>query len=156
MFRETMLFQKLIGEQKRLAKEGKSSYQILMRETSDVMQDLAMTYGERHCLAYCISTLAGLKNEANKELLTKVFRLYGAEIINRDLAHYILAGVVSKEAQQNLAITRTALTKEIALRANDLLDCMSVPKHALYAPIAADYVKYNAHPNFGEVIGAKM
>lgn len=127
-----------------------------MRETSDVMQDLAMTYGERHCLAYCISTLAGLKNAANKEILTKVFRLYGAEIINRDLAHYILAGVVSKEAQQNLAITRTALTKEIALHANDLLDCMSIPKHSLYAPIAANYVKYNAHPNFGEVIGAKM
>jgi hypothetical protein len=36
------------------------------------------------------------------------------------------------------------------------MDCMSIPKHALYAPIAQDYVKYNAHPNHGEIIGAKM
>jgi len=39
---------------------------------------------------------------------------------------------------------------------NDLLDCMSIPKESLYAPIAGDYVKYNATPNFGEIIGAKL
>jgi len=33
---------------------------------------------------------------------------------------------------------------------------MSIPKHALYAPIAGDYVKYNASENLGEVLGAKM
>jgi hypothetical protein len=36
------------------------------------------------------------------------------------------------------------------------MDCMSIPKHALYAPIAGDYIKYNATPNFGEIIGAKL
>lgn len=155
-FRETMLFQKLVGEQKRLKGEGKSAYQILMRETSDVMQDLAMAYGERHCLQYCIQTLGKVSNQTNKEVLAKVFRLFGAEIINRDLASYILAGVVSKEAQKNLTETRMTLIKEIALCANDILDCMSIPKHALYAPIAGNYIRYNAYPNFGEVIGAKL
>jgi len=46
--------------------------------------------------------------------------------------------------------------KEIAPISNDLLDCMSIPKQSLYAPIAGDYVKYNATPNFGEIIGAKL
>lgn len=155
-FRETMLFQKLVGEQKRLAGEGKSPYQILMRETSDLMQNLAMAYGERWTLQYCMSTLGKLSNQTNKEVLTKVFRLFAAEIINRDLAFYILAGVVSKEAQKNLFDTRMALIKELALCANDLLDCMSIPKDSLYAPIAGNYIKYNAHPNFGEIIGAKL
>lgn len=127
-----------------------------MRETSDVMQELAQVYGERQCLQYCISTLAGLKNQANKDVMTKVFRLFGAEIINRDLAFYLLIGVVSKEAQKNLFETRMTLIKELAERANDLLDCMSIPKDSLYAPIAGNYIKYNAYPNYGEIIGAKL
>lgn len=48
------------------------------------------------------------------------------------------------------------LIKKIAEVTTDLLDCLNIPKHALYAPIASDYVKYNANPNHGEVIGAKM
>lgn len=85
-----------------------------------------------------------------------MFRLFAAEIINRDLAFYILAGVIGPKAQKGLTDTRLSLTKEIALFANDLLDCMSVPKDSLYAPIAGNYVKYNAHPNYGEIIGAKL
>ena len=59
-----------------------------MRETSDVMQDLAQIYGERHTLEYCIKRLESLRNKENKELMTKVFRLFGAEIINRDLSFF--------------------------------------------------------------------
>lgn len=46
-FREVSLFNKLVTTTKTLLKEGKSPYEVLMRETSDVMQDLAATYGER-------------------------------------------------------------------------------------------------------------
>jgi hypothetical protein len=77
-----------------------------------------------------------LKNADNKSLLTKVFRLFAADIINRDLSFFQIQGIISKSAVTNLTITRHALIKEIALRANDLLDCMNIPKHALYAPIA--------------------
>ena len=64
--------------------------------------------------------------------------------------------MISVIAVNNLTKSRHSLIKEIAPRANDLMDCMNIPKHALYAPITQDYVKYNAHPNTGEVIGAKM
>ena len=64
--------------------------------------------------------------------------------------------MISVNAVANLTKTRHSLIKDIALRANDLMDCMNIPKHALYAPIAQDYVKYNAHPNNGEIVGAKM
>jgi hypothetical protein len=87
-FREISLFSKLHQDQADLKKNGVSGYDILMRETSDVMQDLAHIYGERHALEYCIKRLNGLKNQENKELLTKVFRLFGAEIINRDLSFF--------------------------------------------------------------------
>lgn len=53
-FREIMLFTKLQEDSASLIKSGVSKYDILMRETSDVMQDLAHTYGERHTLCYCM------------------------------------------------------------------------------------------------------
>jgi hypothetical protein len=51
---------KLVASQATLAKQGKSGYQILMRETSDNMQDLALAYGERHVMEACIRNLAKL------------------------------------------------------------------------------------------------
>lgn len=89
-------------------------------------------------------------------MLTKVLVLYATDIIERDLPHYLLAGVLSQKAAKKVTKTKLALVKELAKSTRDLLDCLNVPKHALYAPIAADYVKYNAQPNFGEVVGAKM
>jgi len=68
----------------------------------------------------------------------------------------MIQGVISSEAATKLTPSRHQLIKEVAASATDLLDCMSIPKHALYAPIAADYVKFNASENLGEVLGAKM
>lgn len=127
-----------------------------MRETSDTMQDLALAYGERNAMAHCINELNRLKNQANKDIMEKVFLLFGLEIIQRDLSFYLMNGVVSKEAGKKLTPTRHAIIKVVADKSGDLLDCLCIPKHALYAPIAGDYVKYNASPNYGEIIGAKL
>jgi len=35
-----------------------------------------------------------------------VFRLYGTDIIERDLAHYIIAGVINKDAQKGIFETK--------------------------------------------------
>jgi hypothetical protein len=115
-----------------------------------------MAYGERSCLEYCISTLGEIKNKTNNEIMTNVFKLFAADIIDRDLSFYILSGVVNPQASKDLAKQRHSLIKYLAERADDLLDCLNIPKHALYAPIANDYILYNAKPNLGEVIGAKM
>lgn len=100
--------------------------------------------------------LNGLQNAKNKEILGVVFQLYGLEIINRDLHHYILYGVINPAAAQKVEKTKIALIKTLAPSVNDLMDCLSIPKESLYAPIAGDYVKYNASPNFGEIVGAKL
>lgn len=82
--------------------------------------------------------------------------MFALDILERDLTHYVLAGVLSKEAAASISPTKIRLVKAIAGMTDELLDCMSIPKHALYAPIAGDYVKYNASPNYGEIIGAKL
>ena len=68
----------------------------------------------------------------------------------------MLQGVLSTEAAKKLIKKRLSLIKEVANESDFLLDCLNIPKHALYAPIALDYEKYNSEPNFGEIIGAKL
>jgi acyl-CoA oxidase len=46
-FRQTSLYLKLTRRMAELGKIGKTQYQIMMREVSDTIQDLAMAYGER-------------------------------------------------------------------------------------------------------------
>jgi acyl-CoA oxidase len=153
-FREVTLYTQLIEKQKELAHLG--GYQVLMRETSEVMQNLAMAYGERHTLEHCINTLSKLSCPKNKEVMTRVFTLFGCELVFRDTGFYMIQGIISAQAAIHLDKERIMLIKSVALDVDDLLDCMNIAKHALYAPIAQDYVKYNSVPNFGEVIGAKM
>ena len=155
-FKETMLFTKLVDDTKKLLKDGKTPYQILMRETSDTMQDLAWTYGERHAMEQAILSLTKMKNAENKEIMTKVYKVFGIECIRRDLGWYLTQGVVSQEAVHAMAPVRNQLIKDMAVRVMDLLDCLSVDKETLghTVPIASDYVNYNSAPNHGEIIGA--
>lgn len=70
-----------------------------MRETSDIMQNLASSYGERQTMDYCISVLRNqIKCPHNKKIMALVFRLFGTECIFRDLSFYMIQGVVSREA----------------------------------------------------------
>ena len=68
----------------------------------------------------------------------------------------MINGVISIEATESLTTNIHTLIKEVALRASDLTDCMNIPTHALYAPIAGDYIKFNASPNFGEAYVARL
>ena len=88
--------------------------------------------------------------------MEQVFRLYAVDVVLRELPFFLIQGVVSKEAAKGLKQTWTHLVKEVALKTSDLLECLNVPTHALYAPIGADYIKYNESENQGEVVGAKM
>ena len=69
-----------------------------MRETSDVMQDLARAYGEREALEYSIQRVQNLKNAENRKLMTQVLQLYALEIVERDLHHHLLAKIVGHDA----------------------------------------------------------
>ena len=153
-YREITLYAKLMEDNKNLKSLG--AYHVLMRETSDVMQELAQAYGERHTLEYCISRLGGLKQGNNQKVLETVFRLFGCDCVHRDAAFYMMHGVLTAGASKALMNTRLQLIKDVAAQSDFLLDCLNIPKHALYAPIAQDYEKYNASPNYGEIIGAKM
>lgn len=59
--REAVLFHKLTDKMSSLKASGKSNYDILMKYTSDEMQDLATAYGERIAMQQCLLAVDGLK-----------------------------------------------------------------------------------------------
>jgi hypothetical protein len=88
-----------------LAKIGKTPYQVMMREVSDTIQDLAMAYGERLAIEQCLSFLTRVQKAANKELMTTVFRIFAVDVVIRDLGFYLLNGAINQKAAKLLVET---------------------------------------------------
>lgn len=67
---------------------GKSNYDILMRETSDEVQELATSHGERLAIVACEASLNKLKESRNA--VRNYFVLFGLEVVLRELALFVL------------------------------------------------------------------
>ena len=99
-----MLYEKLTSDIKsKTPKVG--AYNVLMRETSDVMQALALVYGERQTVEYCLSQLP-LMSQGNRDVMLKVFTLFAADCVHRDLSDYMIKGVISHAAANDLTNQR--------------------------------------------------
>ena len=119
-----------------LKKSGMTDYEVNMMGTSDLIQDLAQSYGERRAIDACIDFLAGTQGTQEKKLMETVFRVFGADVVKRDLAFYVKSGAVKPQAGANLLIAQNSLIKDMAVKIEDLLKLLNVPGDVLYAPLA--------------------
>jgi hypothetical protein len=117
-FRQTSLFMKLTSRMSELGKMGRTQYQILMREVSDTIQDLAMAYGERLMIEACINFLANVKSDANKKIMESVFRIFAIDAVKRELGFYLINGAVSQVAAKSLVETQKVLIRETSKNIN--------------------------------------
>lgn len=78
------------------------------------------------------------------------------EIINRELGKFILNKWITVELASEVESVYTQLIKKAAKNAEKVFMSFSIPVHAIKAPIANDYVKYNSYANEGELINAKL
>jgi hypothetical protein len=103
-----------------------------------------------------MAMLSKLKNAENKKIMAIVFRVFGSDVIKRDLGFYLKNKAVSTVAARALIETQNELIKVIAQNVDPLIDSLNVPHEQLYVPIALDYERYYSEPNFGEVVGARL
>ena len=116
-----------------------------------------MAYGERLMIEACINFLAQVKNDANKILMERVFRIFAIDTVKKELGFYLINGAVSQVAAKSLVETQKVLIRETSKNINQLLEVLNVPEDCLYAPCAADYVDYYSRPNYGEAyVPAKL
>lgn len=150
-FRERELYGMLMSKMGALAKQGKDQFQIMMHEVSDTIQDLAMAYGERNTIEQCILFVSQLQNAENKRVMTIAFQVFAIDIIKSELGFFMVRKAISKLAATNMIEHQQILIKEMSKNIDGILGSFNVPFESLHVPIAEDYEKYFATPNFGEV-----
>lgn len=72
-----------------------------------------------------------------------MFRVYAIDVVIRDLGFYIQEGVINTIAAKKSFEIKNTLIKQLAVMIPVIIESMNVPTHALYTPIAGDYIKYN-------------
>ena len=122
-----------------LKKAGKSQFQILMQETSDQIQALAMAYGERITIEACQAFLKKLSNAENKRVMTIAFQVYAIDVVKNDLGFFMVHKTVSKDAAKHMIAHQNELIKELSKHINPIMESFNVPFDSLHVPIAQDY-----------------
>lgn len=156
-YRELTLFRQLTTFLHKRTKEDKANpFEVLMYESSDLVQNLAQAYGERQALQFCIESLASMKCGGVKATFALIFKIFAVDIILRDLGFYIADGILCQVAAEGATKAMPEMIKELAKKTGPIIENMNVPVHALHTPIISDYVKYNEGHHLGEVVQAKL
>ena len=77
-------------------------------------------------------------------------------MIIRDSTFYLLEQWITPEVIKQLKVEYNDLIKVASKDIDHIVESMNIPVHAIYSPIAKNYVLYNEKPYQGEVINAKM
>jgi acyl-CoA oxidase len=157
VFRQMMLCKELGINMATKMGSGKSLFDVWMKEESDLIQAIAWSYGETYILQECIQLIQKNKGLDNQSNLDTIFRLFGLNIIQRDLTWYIFNGVISTEAAKNVAVEVNNVIKDVHAISDDVIESLGIPEHVkTLSPVANDYIKYNDGENRGELVIAKL
>lgn len=146
--REDVLFMQL---GKRMMKAGKDGmFDIWMYESSDLVQGAARSFGER-LISEKFAAATTDADASLQSILTQLHKLYVLDIIEANLAWYILQGIIPAEVANEVTNAASKLCQEIAPHSLSLTEAFAISENMLSAPIALDWIKYNEYDNQGEV-----
>ena len=146
--REDGLFMELGLKMKKAGKEG--MFDAWMYDCSDLVQASARSFGERLISEQFTAALAKA-DPSLQDVLQQLHQLYMISIVERDLAWYLLNGVIPADVAMQVESTAAQLCKDVAPHALSLTEAFDITDNMLSAPIALDWIKYNEYDNQGEV-----
>ena len=148
----TML--ELAMKMKNAGKEG--LYNTWMLQESDLVQDVALSYGHR-LMSECFFNVLDKKADASlRPTLTMLWHLYLTNEVKKDTTWYLLNGQMENHSVRDLHQVHADLCRQVGDQSLSLVDSFGIPDDMLSAPIAQDWIKYNEYDNQGEVTLAKL
>lgn len=139
----------------KIAKSGKTFYEVWMKEDNYLVQALALAFGERVVAEFCTNELricpAGILKVM--ELLVKT---YLTHVVVENLAWFLMHSIVNAKAAADLKNAYKQLIQDIHPVGLSLVNAFGIPEHLLTAPIAQNYEDFNSRPNGGEVYRPKI
>ncbi|ELT92145.1 hypothetical protein CAPTEDRAFT_182867 [Capitella teleta] len=145
---ENARFMTLGGHLMKAGREG--LFDTWMYEQSDEIQAASLTFGER-LVSQQFMRVCQEANETNRPVLTQLHHLYLLDIIERDIGWLITNGMVSVDVAKQVPAAAKQLCRDLSHNALALTDAFQLPDELLSAPIARDWVAYNAYDNQGEI-----
>jgi acyl-CoA oxidase len=147
--REVKLFTEL-GQKSVAAGKG-GIYRTWQLEESDLIQHSAKAFGER-LITDQFSSVLNTCDEDLKPILQQVFNLFVINVIERDLAWFVTAGLLNPNQVAQVGGRSRELCAELAPQALSLCESFAITDTMLSAPIALDWVQYNTYDNQGELM----
>ncbi len=150
--RERILLTELAARLAIKKRLGKSVFEIWMMEESDLVQRLALAYGERVVLTSCIDALNTRVPEEWMHDLENLLSLYGLASIERDLGWFLKEDVLTTgQGRQvgRLVAEKARATKDAAL---ELVEAFGIPAQISSQPIAGAWKEYASHDRRGELV----
>lgn len=146
--REKLLFMDLAKAMKGTNKE--SRFDVWMLKKQDIVQKAGKAYGDL-LVSEKFSSHMKTADQNLKPVLEKIYHLYLTTIINEDIGYFLVNGLISTSTAAKLPSTINQLVKDIAPDCLALADSFGFTEEMISAPIARDWVKYNAFDNQGEM-----
>ncbi len=126
---------------------GSSIYDTWMYNESNLVQDLALAYGE----FLTMSEVEKAKKEVKDKRFHACVELYALIKVKKNLVFYIKQGIFSASYSDKLEKRIAKLVHQMADDVEYFLDSFGIPDHLNKAPIANDWAAYNTYDNQGEI-----
>jgi len=151
MKREDVLFTEL-GKAMKAA--GKAAmFSTWMYEKSDLIQGAGLSFGERMCSEQFSAVISSAESSL-QHVLSDLHHLYLLDCVERDLGNLIINGVLPLDVAKQVKAESQKVCAQLGPYALQLVDAFGITEDMLSAPIARDWVSYNAYDNQGEVVQA--
>jgi len=135
--------------------QEKGIFNTWMLQEQDLIQAFAKSYADRiiaEAFQETVDGKFGAVDSSLEEVLGKVQHLHLLHTLEQDLPTFISAGLLSPaQADTALDINRR-LCAELAPYSLAIVESFGLPEEMLQAPIASDWVGYNAYDNQGELM----
>lgn len=146
--REDLLFIELGTKMQKAGSAG--LFNVWMLEESDLIQAASRAYGE--CLiSEQFAKVIKTADPSIMPILQQLRQLYLVELVQKNLAWFLLRGLVTAEVGNQVADVAGQLCRDLAPSALSLAKAFDITDPMLSAPIALDWVQYNEYDNNGEV-----
>ncbi|CAG0889334.1 unnamed protein product [Cyprideis torosa] len=114
------------------------------------------SFGERVVADAFAEVMANNPDVADE--LKDVFHLYLVDCIDRDLADFMIKGILDTDQAEEVRATKSQLCKTLSSgdRIERLISAFNIPDVMLSAPIARDWINFNSFDNQGEVVNWEL
>ena len=145
--RESILVKKLANSMAKATRDG-TIYETWMMRESNLVQATAMAYAEllafRQMTAVCRDGSAG----SNSVWIAQLQKLYALDCIENDLGWFVSNAVITPADRGcQVEVEIQSVCAQIGSLLPHFVDAFSIPDQLVHAPIAGDWIKFNALPH---------